>query len=211
MCYWLTCACRCPLLPCAAQNCCTAPACQSLTLPASAPAPSCPPAEAKKYAKVNVAATGDNKSMPDPASWTLFPEAKYVHYCDNETIQGVEFKVGGPGVGRWARGVGWLAGQLIGSLNGVSAVSVTSCCVCQASSHRYCPTSAPPPPLPSLPAQGAPEVGGKVLVADMSSNFCSKPVDVSKYGMIYAGAQKNIGPAGVTAVIVRKDLMGKAR
>ena len=54
-------------------------------------------------------------------------------------------------------------------------------------------------------------MGGKVLVADMSSNFCSKPVEVSKYGMIYAGAQKNIGPAGVTVVIVRKDLMGKAR
>ena len=45
----------------------------------------------------------------------------------------------------------------------------------------------------------------------MSSNFCSKPVDVSKYGLIYAGAQKNIGPAGLTIVIVRKDLVGKAR
>ena len=45
----------------------------------------------------------------------------------------------------------------------------------------------------------------------MSSNFCSKPVDVSKYGVIYAGAQKNIGPAGLTIVIVRNDLLGKAR
>lgn len=45
----------------------------------------------------------------------------------------------------------------------------------------------------------------------MSSNFCSKPVDVSKYGLIYAGAQKNIGPAGVTVVIVRKDLIKDAR
>lgn len=45
----------------------------------------------------------------------------------------------------------------------------------------------------------------------MSSNFLSKPVDVSKYGIIYAGAQKNIGPAGVTIVIVRDDLLGKAR
>ncbi|KAJ7550652.1 hypothetical protein O6H91_07G111100 [Diphasiastrum complanatum] len=50
-----------------------------------------------------------------------------------------------------------------------------------------------------------------LLVADMSSNFCSKPVDVSKFGLIYAGAQKNIGPAGVTIVIVRKDLIGKAQ
>ncbi|KAK7309403.1 hypothetical protein RJT34_06100 [Clitoria ternatea] len=50
-----------------------------------------------------------------------------------------------------------------------------------------------------------------VLVADMSSNFCSKPVDVSKFGVIYAGAQKNVGPSGVTIVIIRKDLVGKAQ
>lgn len=54
-------------------------------------------------------------------------------------------------------------------------------------------------------------MGGATLVADMSSNFLSKPVDVSKYGLIYAGAQKNVGPAGVTIVIVRTDLMGNAR
>ncbi len=47
------------------------------------------------------------------------------------------------------------------------------------------------------------------LVADMSSDFLSRPVDVSKYGMIYGGAQKNIGPAGATFVIVREDLLGK--
>ena len=46
------------------------------------------------------------------------------------------------------------------------------------------------------------------LVADMSSNILSKPFDVSKYGVIYAGAQKNMGPAGVTVVIVREDLLG---
>lgn len=56
-----------------------------------------------------------------------------------------------------------------------------------------------------------PDVGDALLVADMSSNFCSKPVDVSKFGLIYAGAQKNIGPAGVAIVIVRKDLLGKAQ
>ncbi|XP_047320084.1 phosphoserine aminotransferase 2, chloroplastic-like [Impatiens glandulifera] len=50
-----------------------------------------------------------------------------------------------------------------------------------------------------------------ILIADMSSNFCSKPVDVSKFGMIYAGAQKNVGPSGVTIVIIRKDLMGKSQ
>ena len=56
-----------------------------------------------------------------------------------------------------------------------------------------------------------PDVGDALLVADMSSNFCSKPVDVSKYALIYAGAQKNIGPAGVVVVIVREELVGKAR
>lgn len=45
----------------------------------------------------------------------------------------------------------------------------------------------------------------------MSSDFLSKPVDVSKYGMIYAGAQKNVGPAGVVIAIIREDLLGKAR
>eukprot|EP00262_Sarcandra_glabra_P021651 TRINITY_DN9268_c0_g1_i1.p1 TRINITY_DN9268_c0_g1~~TRINITY_DN9268_c0_g1_i1.p1 ORF type:complete len:369 (+),score=53.56 TRINITY_DN9268_c0_g1_i1:51-1109(+) len=50
-----------------------------------------------------------------------------------------------------------------------------------------------------------------VLVADMSSNFCSKPVDVSRFGLIYAGAQKNVGPSGVTIVIIRKDLIGNAQ
>ncbi len=55
-----------------------------------------------------------------------------------------------------------------------------------------------------------PEVGDVPLVCDMSSNILSKPVDVAKYGLIYAGAQKNIGPAGLTIVIVRDDLIGKA-
>lgn len=54
-----------------------------------------------------------------------------------------------------------------------------------------------------------PEVGDVPLVADMSSNMLSKPVEVSKYGLIYAGAQKNLGPAGVTIVIVRDDLIGQ--
>lgn len=49
------------------------------------------------------------------------------------------------------------------------------------------------------------------LVCDMSSNIASKPVDISKYALIYAGAQKNIAPAGVTIVIIRKDLLGKAK
>ncbi|OEZ61737.1 3-phosphoserine/phosphohydroxythreonine transaminase [Duganella sp. HH105] len=51
---------------------------------------------------------------------------------------------------------------------------------------------------------------GVLLVADMSSHILSRRIDVSKYGLIFAGAQKNIGPAGVTIVIVREDLLGKA-
>ena len=54
-----------------------------------------------------------------------------------------------------------------------------------------------------------PDTGDTPLVCDMSSNILSKPIDVSKYGLIYAGAQKNIGPAGLTIVIVRDDLIGK--
>lgn len=107
-------------------------------------------AEGKRLVKANLAAQGDNKSIPDVAEWALSPDAKFVHVCDNETIQGVEF-------------------------------------------------------------QGPVDTGGVPLVADISSNICSKPVDVSKYGVLYGGAQKNIGSAGVTLVIVRKDLVGNAR
>ncbi|MBN8282448.1 3-phosphoserine/phosphohydroxythreonine transaminase [Zoogloea sp.] len=57
--------------------------------------------------------------------------------------------------------------------------------------------------LPEVPA-------GVPLVADMSSHILSRPMDVSRYGLIYAGAQKNIGPAGLVLVIVREDLLGRA-
>jgi phosphoserine aminotransferase len=56
----------------------------------------------------------------------------------------------------------------------------------------------------SLPTSGAP------LVADMSSDIASRPIDVAKFGLIFAGAQKNLGPSGVTLVIVRKDLAERA-
>ncbi|MAB97683.1 MAG: 3-phosphoserine/phosphohydroxythreonine aminotransferase [Pseudomonadaceae bacterium] len=56
-----------------------------------------------------------------------------------------------------------------------------------------------------------PEVGDVPLVADMSSDILSRPIDVSKYGLIYAGAQKNIGPSGLVVAIVREDLLGRAR
>ena len=55
-----------------------------------------------------------------------------------------------------------------------------------------------------------PETGQVPLVADMSSDILSGPIDVSKFGLIFAGAQKNMGPAGLTVVIIREDLVGKA-
>jgi len=55
-----------------------------------------------------------------------------------------------------------------------------------------------------------PEVNGVPLVSDMSSDILSRPIDVSKYGLIYAGAQKNLGPSGVTVVIIRKDLLARS-
>jgi phosphoserine aminotransferase len=56
-----------------------------------------------------------------------------------------------------------------------------------------------------------PEVSAAPLVVDMSSTLLSRPIDVSRFGLIYAGAQKNIGPAGLAIVIVREDLLGRAR
>jgi phosphoserine aminotransferase len=56
-----------------------------------------------------------------------------------------------------------------------------------------------------------PDVGGVPLVSDMSSNILSKPIPVEKYGLIYGGAQKNMGPSGVTLVIIREDLLPRVR
>jgi len=57
----------------------------------------------------------------------------------------------------------------------------------------------------------APDTGGLTLVTDMSSSILSERVDVSKFGCIYAGAQKNIGPAGLTIIIIKKELVGRAK
>ncbi len=108
--------------------------------------------EAAKFARVNIAASSKSDGfthIPPAASWKLSTHAAYLHICQNETIDGVEF-------------------------------------------------------------QGAPDVGDQVLVSDVSSMILSRPMDVSKYGLIFGGAQKNIGPAGLTIVIVREDLLGGA-
>ena len=70
---------------------------------------------------------------------------------------------------------------------------------------HYCPNET----IGGLEFDFVPEVD-KPLVADMSSTILSRPLDVGRFGLIYAGAQKNIGPAGITVVIVRKDLLGRA-
>ena len=108
--------------------------------------------EAKKYCKVNVAASSETENfshVPKRDTWKLDPNAAYAHITTNETIGGVEF--------HWT-----------------------------------------------------PETGEVPLVADASSHILSRPMDVSRYGLIYGGAQKNIGPAGLVIVIVRDDLIGKA-
>ncbi|MEW5769711.1 MAG: 3-phosphoserine/phosphohydroxythreonine transaminase [Pseudomonadota bacterium] len=72
---------------------------------------------------------------------------------------------------------------------------------------HYCPNET----IGGVEIFWTPEVGEVPLVADMSSCILSRTFDVSRFGLIYAGAQKNIGPAGVTVVIVREDLLGHCR
>ncbi|QDY41513.1 3-phosphoserine/phosphohydroxythreonine transaminase [Candidatus Pantoea soli] len=72
---------------------------------------------------------------------------------------------------------------------------------------HYCPNET----IDGTAIDEEPDFGDKVVVADLSSTILSRPLDVSRYGLIYAGAQKNIGPAGLTLVVVREDLLGKAQ
>lgn len=105
--------------------------------------------EAKKYGKVNVIASSEDKNfsyIPDMDKVEVTPGADYVYICENETIHGTTYTK-----------------------------------------------------LPS--------VKDSVLVSDQSSMFLSKPCDVSKYGLIYGGVQKNVGPAGLAIVIIREDLI----
>lgn len=108
--------------------------------------------EAKKEGETSVAWDGKSTNydrLPKKGDLKLNPQAAYVHYTSNETIQGVQF-------------------------------------------------------------QSEPEVDDVPLVCDASSEFLYKPLDVNKYGLIYACAQKNAGPSGVTVVIIRKDLLKKS-
>lgn len=107
---------------------------------------------AKMFSPVQpFAALDKNKTVniQSVCSWNLSP-ATYVHYVDNETVNGVEFQE-----------------------------------------------------IPTLPSQQ--------LVCDMTSNLFTRPVDISRFALVYAGSQKNIGCAGTAIVIVRTDLLGRAR
>lgn len=72
---------------------------------------------------------------------------------------------------------------------------------------HYCPNET----IDGLAIEETPDFRDKIVVADLSSGILSYPIDVSRFGVIYAGAQKNIGPAGLTLVIARDDLLGKSR
>ena len=109
--------------------------------------------EASHYGDINVINVIDNtdgiQRVKPSNEWPISKDAAYVHYCPNETVDGIEiFQV--------------------------------------------------------------PNTGDIPLVADMSSTILSREFDVSKFGLIYAGAQKNIGPSGLTLVIAREDLLGNA-
>jgi phosphoserine aminotransferase len=71
---------------------------------------------------------------------------------------------------------------------------------------HYCPNET----IGGLAFDYVPDTGAVPLIADMSSTILSEPIDVAAFGVIYAGAQKNIGPAGLTLVIIREDLLGSA-
>ena len=73
--------------------------------------------------------------------------------------------------------------------------------------YHFCPNET----VDGIVFDWLPESGKVPLVSDMSSTILSQPLDVAKHGVIYAGAQKNIGPSGLSVVIVREDLVGKAR
>lgn len=110
--------------------------------------------EAENFGEINIINITKEEngvtSIIPPKEWPISPDAAYVHYCPNETVNGIE-------------------------INEI------------------------------------PETHGVPLVADMSSTILSHEIDVTKFGVIYAGAQKNIGPSGLTIVIVREDLLGNAQ
>jgi phosphoserine aminotransferase len=108
--------------------------------------------DAQPFSNINLSASSESigyKKAPIVESWKIRKTDSYIHFCQNETVHGVEY-------------------------------------------------------FESLNNQKVP------IVCDMSSTILSRPIDISQYGVIYAGAQKNIGPSGLTILIVRDDLLGQA-
>lgn len=118
--------------------------------------------------------------------------------------------------GTWSEGAITEAGKflktnVVGEVNvqdGLSIVpKICAAQVCQKSAYfHYCSNET----VDGIEINHIPDCGEVPLVVDMSSNILSKPIDVSKFGVIYAGAQKNIGPSGLAVVIVRDDLLDAA-
>ena len=109
--------------------------------------------EAKKFGKVNIATTikGEPSFIEPYMNWTVQENSSYLHFCSNETVNGVEFP-------EW-------------------------------------------PDMTKIQRENVP------LVVDMSSNILSKPMNFNKLGLAYASAQKNVGPAGLTIVIIKESLL----
>jgi len=110
--------------------------------------------EAQKFCEVQECTNNKGvgySTVADPMTWNVKYEAAFFHFCQNETIQGLEF-------------------------------------------HTF-------------PWEVVPE--GQLVVCDMSSNFSSREVEWEKFDLVYVGAQKNIGPAGLTIVILKKELFNR--
>ena len=104
---------------------------------------------AKRYSNVNIVTTPSNSTILDKTTWQLNPNAAYAYYCQNETINGIQFNE-------------------------------------------------------------IPNTGKVPLVVDMTSSILSEAIDVTQFGIIFASAQKNLGIAGITLLIIRDDLLGHA-
>ena len=108
--------------------------------------------EGQRYLNVNTIASGESSSyqhIPHANTWQHSTNPAYLHYTDNESVNGVQF-------------------------------------------------------------HSVPNVGDTVIVSDMTSSLFTRPIDVSRFGIIYAGCQKNLSPAGLSVVIIRDDLLDRA-
>ena len=153
-------------------------------------------ATARRLVPVHVACTAARDEVgelriPDPREWSIPDDAVYVHLCDNETIDGVAFEGAGSG--------GCNSGGSAGGGSEVDGAAPDGIAPGGASGHEST--------LDALEAVAP----GLPIVCDMSSSILSRPIDVSRYALIYAGAQKNIGPAGLTLVIASPEAMARSR